>query len=482
MITITTVIPKTTSISGRGTTVFVTETTSTPSPTIIQDPTQEPPPGTHIDSNNEEGLKVWQTILIVAACLVVAMAIAAVFVVGRIKKRRQRLRQRESMNFMISGDGFASTAPGNANMGGGGGGGACESVQGSEFADSIEKSNRALIGQSMYGHAMDGRQKRLSSWFQRFKRPWSTVRNSQYYNNGSPGGLWLIEDSRENPSYEESITAAAALYPVSYQNDPASFTPPNSGMVQQYHQQYQQQQQQQQHHHPQYLPYFGTSTGLEEVFTASAMEPHVPQMIEDHYPNHMQQEDIISYTTGATMSPSFVGDNGEGGSNTRHRIPLSTTSISSPITSASWTRPSSGVDSASSPNMLRLSVSTDYVDGHGYGNFSPSQSTGRQTNQDQDSLAFTSHGESHDWTRTVVGESNDDTGNNNDGATFEDHQPVVRTAMMAVDPDQLESNAIFEHIRKDPQTLVDAPSENAENSSRSEQSTGSSSRTKQGSK
>ncbi|KAG0229391.1 hypothetical protein BGX31_006201 [Mortierella sp. GBA43] len=516
IITVTTVIPKPTTISGRGTTVFITDTTTTETPTLIPDPNQPPPPGTLIDSaQGSSGLKTWQTILIVVACLVVAMAVGAVCLVGRTKKRRQRqlrlhqqqmqqqqslgslplpgqIHHRDSWNY--GSDVFASSGVGgggnnshhqfHANGGGGGGGGggisaaaaagvgagagAGESVQGSEFADSVDRSNRTLIAPAG--------QHRLSLWFNKFMRPWQSNRSSQhstqplYGQNGSPGGLWLIEDGGRDPSYEGSVAAAAALHPVSYQNDPLASS---SSFP----------------HQHQYVGYFPPYAGMEdEIFAASAMEPSVPppqsqaqqqqqpQMSEvNHGNNHRMQDDSISLNTGAATaaSPSLMGVSVSagvgtgasavaGGSDPRYRIPPSTTS---PVTSQSLTRLSggeshmadlgaSGIESIISSPHMRLSASTDYLDSC-YGNRS-SQSQSRHLSQDQESLARNSsiHRESHDWAR-IAGMG--DHGSRRDTMLL-GQNPGERSTVVVVDPDHLETNAIYEHVRKGPQALPGASS------------------------
>ncbi|KAF9366573.1 hypothetical protein BGX34_000593 [Mortierella sp. NVP85] len=427
VITVTAVIPQTTMISGRGTTIYVTGITTKPTATIIPDPNQEPPPGTSIDSNHSGGLMTWQLILIVVACLVVAMAVGAVCLVGWIKKRRrhfqqQQLNQRESMYYMRN-DRFGSASPGNNSNHFNNSGG--ESIQGSDFTDSID---RTLITQTPVG----GKQGRLSAWFNRLV-PWSSHRNSfnhQFYpqGHGSPGGLWLIEDGRENPSYEGSVAAVAALYPVSYLNNPSS------GMV---HQQQQQQ--------PSYPPYLATPTGIEdEFFAASAMEPSgtPPQMTELHHAHNHLQEDILSLNTGvATASPSVMAGESEG--NSHYPNPPLSAPLSSSYTPRSLTHPSvggtySGDNGASvmSSNLMRLSVGTS------------SQAQSRHLSQDRDSLAMTSQRESHDWTRSSG--LSDLTGNYRDTILTE---PSAARSTIVIDPEQLESNAVFEHIRKDPQAL-----------------------------
>ncbi|KAK3829382.1 MAG: hypothetical protein J3Q66DRAFT_28905 [Benniella sp.] len=437
VITVTAVIPKTTMISGRGTTMYVTGVTTKPTATVIPDPNQEPPPGTSIDSNHGGGLKTWQLILIVVACLVVAMAVGAVCLVGWIKKRRrhfqqQQMKQRESLYHMRN-DRFGSASPGN-NSNHFNNSGSGESVQGSELTDSID---RTLIAQTPAGG-------RWSAWFNRLVRPRSSRNsfNHQFYpqGHGSPGGLWLTEDGRENPSYEGSIAAVAALYPVSYLNNPSS------GMI---HQQQPQQ--------SSYLPYLATPTGIEdEFFAASAMEPSAtpPQMTELHHAHNHLQEDILSLNTGvATASPSVMAGESEG--NSHYPNPPLSAPLSSPYTSRSLTHPSvggtyggdNGASVMSSPNLMRLSVSTS------------SQAQSRHLSQDRDSLAVTSQRESHDWTRSSG--LSDHTGNYRDTILTDPRSTLV------VDPEQLESNAVFEHIRKDPQALPGLLSPSIRSSERS---------------
>ncbi|KAF9181775.1 hypothetical protein BGZ51_005170 [Haplosporangium sp. Z 767] len=98
VVTVTTMVPKPTTISGKITTVYVPETTTSPVPTIIQDPTQEPPLGRWVEGNDRGdggGLAVWEITLTIAACVVVALAVGAAAFVGWIKQQRRRRDQLE---------------------------------------------------------------------------------------------------------------------------------------------------------------------------------------------------------------------------------------------------------------------------------------------------------------------------------------------------------------------------------------------------
>lgn len=89
IITITTPVPETTRISGSVTTVYVNRTVTTRVPTIIQDPTQEPPPPSSETQGDGSGLQTWQLTLIVVASLVVCLAIGAVALVSWIRKQKR---------------------------------------------------------------------------------------------------------------------------------------------------------------------------------------------------------------------------------------------------------------------------------------------------------------------------------------------------------------------------------------------------------
>ncbi|KFH71945.1 hypothetical protein MVEG_02239 [Podila verticillata NRRL 6337] len=90
IITVTTQVPETTRISGSVTTVYVNRTATTRVPTIIQDPTQEPPPPSSETHGDGSGLQTWQLTLIVVASLVVCLAVGAVVLVSWIRKKKLR--------------------------------------------------------------------------------------------------------------------------------------------------------------------------------------------------------------------------------------------------------------------------------------------------------------------------------------------------------------------------------------------------------
>ncbi|KAG0017494.1 hypothetical protein BGZ81_010721 [Podila clonocystis] len=90
IITIATQVPQTTRISGSITTVWVNTTITTRKPTMVRDPTQEPPPPSSETHGDASGLQTWQLILIVVAALVVCLAVGAVALVGWIRKHKRR--------------------------------------------------------------------------------------------------------------------------------------------------------------------------------------------------------------------------------------------------------------------------------------------------------------------------------------------------------------------------------------------------------
>ncbi|KAF9345530.1 hypothetical protein BGX34_004671, partial [Mortierella sp. NVP85] len=87
VITITTLIPQTTVISGTVVTIYSTKVTTTRVPTVIPDPNQ-PPPASYIFTG-EHGLKPWHISLIIVAALVLISACAAVFVVAWMRRRKK---------------------------------------------------------------------------------------------------------------------------------------------------------------------------------------------------------------------------------------------------------------------------------------------------------------------------------------------------------------------------------------------------------
>ncbi|KAF8953400.1 hypothetical protein BGZ46_003215 [Entomortierella lignicola] len=390
IITVTTIVPKTTIISGAGTTIYITETTTTPTPTVIPDPNQEPPP-TLIDSNNGNGksLQTWQIILIVVACLVVGIAIGAVILVGHIKRKRREMRFRRDSD--LFGDGLGVVGDGN----------------GSEPTTSGgTKSTRTLIAPDAVGeHA------RWSNFF-KFKKPWDSLGGyhgaSQRHsgasgttavgggvggiggNNGTnasgtlgPGGLWLMEENQGHYQ-DEAVIAAAAMYPVSYQND----------------------------------FYAGLGDGL------------TPDMAEIRHAHYQQQEQDQRPTSSA-MYPAISAQY----SPTRLSPSLSNQERS--ISRASNVSSGGGGNIAPSPSpgllqpLLEERLSDiDYIDGQGFGQTQKSQS--QRESLETDLLTVSSRPESR--VADNQGESN-------------------RRAPVTVDPAQLESNALFEHVRASPQAI-----------------------------
>ncbi|KAF8930739.1 hypothetical protein BGZ58_008068 [Dissophora ornata] len=385
-VTVTTVVPKTTVVSGRGTTIYVTETTTTPTQTVIPDPNQAQP-GTYLDTNNSgDGMKTWQITLIIVACLVVSMAVGAVCLVGWLKKRR-RNRDRESMYS----DGFGTI------------GGRGESVLGSEFTESGRKSNRTLVAPAVAG-GDGGGQGRWSAMF-RFRRPWDSL--GVYHNAQRPegtGGHWLMEDGN-NTSYEGSVVAAA-MYPVSYQNDPSAPS-----------------------------PYGGIA---EEPFMVATGQPMV-EVRHAHHQDQLQNAAVASSRASPVLTHPSNNDSAS-----------ATTAPSSPCLLQPFIED-------------RLSTeSSGYADGNSMG-FSR-QASQRQSHDIE--LLSDPQRESHDWTSAAgsrMGSARETMnipvrGHISVSGSEGGEQSTNRTTIV-VDPDQLEANAIFEHFRKGPQALPISSSE-----------------------
>ncbi|KAF9325593.1 hypothetical protein BG006_010947, partial [Podila minutissima] len=91
VITITTVVPHTTMISGTVTTVFETLTTTTQILTAIPDPHQSPPPSGPAQNwpRRDRHLQTWQIITIVIAVLALFSACASVVLLGWMRKKRK---------------------------------------------------------------------------------------------------------------------------------------------------------------------------------------------------------------------------------------------------------------------------------------------------------------------------------------------------------------------------------------------------------
>ncbi|KAG0284160.1 hypothetical protein BGZ96_011474 [Linnemannia gamsii] len=375
---------------------------------MIQDPNQ-PPPGTETDASGK-GLQTWQITLIIVATLILMGAVGAVVLVGRIKRQKQK---RDTM--LSSGDGL-------------------ESAFGSEMGESRGgRSNRTLIVGGKQKHYLSGDssgdpisaaagpairtggggwRERLSAW-----RPWddhgSYHHQQQHpggldYNQGQGqgGGLWLMDEP--DPHYDRSTAAAgvaAAMRPLSYDAS-AGLSGPGDTIVGEggedpyYYGNY---------------PYNSTQPQdryydqEEPAFAASAMATATRGAAGTIHP----MDDI---TTGVQRGPSSV------------------TTAATAMTSRSQQRqlqeqPSRGsVIGQTSPSLVhleRLSAEegSDYIDSHGL------------------------HRQSQDWTLSSVTSTGAGIGTGGGGAAIED-----RT--LRVDPDQLESHAIFELFRKAPQAIL----------------------------
>ncbi|KAF9191728.1 hypothetical protein BGZ51_006784 [Haplosporangium sp. Z 767] len=96
-VTVTTMIPQPTIISGSVTTVYSLRTTTYMMPTIIPDPSQPPPPTIYAYPSNQDhrGLQTWQLTLIIVAALVMLSACTSVFLVGWIREQRREKREEE---------------------------------------------------------------------------------------------------------------------------------------------------------------------------------------------------------------------------------------------------------------------------------------------------------------------------------------------------------------------------------------------------
>jgi hypothetical protein len=93
VVTITTLVPHTTIISGSVTTVYIPETTTSLQPTLIPDPHQPPPPPASTTSRN--GVHPWQVGLVVALVLILLAICLAAVILAWFRRRRQELRDQE---------------------------------------------------------------------------------------------------------------------------------------------------------------------------------------------------------------------------------------------------------------------------------------------------------------------------------------------------------------------------------------------------
>ncbi|KAG9069201.1 hypothetical protein KI688_010098 [Linnemannia hyalina] len=413
IVTVTTIVPETTIISGKGTTIYITRSTTSPVPTIIQDPTQEPAT-TQIDSSAKGGLQTWQITLIVVATLVIMGAVGAAVLVGRIKRERKK---RDSMLF--------SDKP--------------ESVLGSEMGESGGgRSNRTLVvgGQQKHYHpgqngGGSGWRERLSAW-----RPWdshgSYHQQQQYpggleYNQGTGqgggGGLWLMDES--DPNYDRSAAVAsvdAAMRPVSYDTNGR-------------------------------LSGVGDTIVGEEDPHYYGSYPYTAQAQGRHYD---QDEATPATATAMVAAPRGVVGTlnplDDLANSSVQRGPSSVGTAATAMTSRSQqghlqqqsSRGSlTGRISPSIGRLERLSTEegSDYVDSHGL------------------------HRQSQDWTLSSVTSAGAGVGASTGTGAIEDRTSI------RVDPDQLESHAIYELVRNAPQAILGTSPPKAQDSVRGESPT-----------
>ncbi|KAF9899287.1 hypothetical protein BX616_003124 [Lobosporangium transversale] len=455
VVTITTVVPKTTVISGRGTTIYITETTTTSVPTTIPDPNQEPPPGTLLDPNNGRGtgLKTWQITLIIVACLVVGIAVGAVVLVGWIKKRRRR-KEMMQRNNIFDPDGLS----GSGGRGGGSAGGG-ESVLESEYTDNGGKSNRALVTSAVPGGFAQtkgtgtgrngGWRGRWNDMF-KFRRSWGSQGFSQRQPGGldqelgvgasggvGPSGLWLMEDNYHDLGYEGPAAVAAAMNPVSYQNDHSAA---GAGAV----------------HHLNEASYSSDGSGA-YFATAGAASGQGPDMAEVRHAHYLRQQDRLGNPDVTDRSPGVMYS---------ALLPVSSPARISPllVQQGHIHSPDSGsrvggTPSPSSPdsNTLQqehLSQNSDYVDGYGFG-----QRQSQQPSIDHELLSVGSSCRvSHDGSMAIRGHTRGDSGTESGRS---DTVGDGNRTTIYVDPEQLESNAISEYVRKGPQALPKSASQEA---------------------
>ncbi|KAF9550654.1 hypothetical protein EC957_011969 [Mortierella hygrophila] len=412
IVTVTTVVPETTIISGRGTTIYITRSTTSPMPTIIQDPTQEPA-ATQIDSSAKGGLQTWQITLIVVATLVIMGAVGAAVLVGKIKRERKK---RDTMLFLDK----------------------PESVLGSEMGESGGgRSNRTLVVGGQHNHYHSGQNGGGSGWRERLSawRPWDShgsyhqqqqhpggLEYNQGTGQGGGGGLWLMDES--DPNYDRSAAVAgvdAAMRPVSYDTNVRLSGVGDTFVGEE-----------DPHHYGNY-PYTAQAQGRyydqeEAPATASAMVA-APRGAAgtlnplDDLAHPSVQRGPSSVTTAATAMTS--------GSQQRH------------LQQQSSRGSLSGRISPSVGQLERLSTEegSDYVDSHGL------------------------HRQSQDWTLSSVTSAGAGIGVSTGTGAIEDRTSI------RVDPDQLESHALFELVRKAPQAILGTSPPKAQESARVESPT-----------
>ncbi|KAF9938113.1 hypothetical protein BGZ67_000552 [Mortierella alpina] len=224
IITVKTVVPKPTMISGSATTLFIPITTTIETPTVVRDPNQ-PPPGVVSNTNEKKPMPPWQVMLIVVACLIVAAAGSAVLLVGRIKKRRRERDAQQHFKFQEQ-----QQHPHQKEVMFGIGRGDESVVESSVTDASGAMSNRTLIspaegGQGRVYDTGGASAEGLRGWIDRFRSwtPWDSHR--AYHEparlpgggHGPPGRLWLMDEDSELGA-NDYMFAAAAMRPVSYQN------------------------------------------------------------------------------------------------------------------------------------------------------------------------------------------------------------------------------------------------------------------------
>ncbi|KAF9434701.1 hypothetical protein BGZ76_007568 [Entomortierella beljakovae] len=116
VVTISTVVPQTTVVSGRSTTIYSTEYSTTITPTVIPD-TYYPFPSTY------HGLRIWQTVLIVVALLALIFICSTICLIGWIRRRRKKEKENEAVVMPWDTPNSASVIVGSLRGGVGGGGG-----------------------------------------------------------------------------------------------------------------------------------------------------------------------------------------------------------------------------------------------------------------------------------------------------------------------------------------------------------------------
>ncbi|KAF9965515.1 hypothetical protein BGZ70_004683 [Mortierella alpina] len=228
IVTIQTLVPRPTMISGSATTIFIPWTTTFETPTVIPDPHQ-PPPGGVTNANDKKTMPPWQVMLIVAACLIVAAAGSAVLLIGRIKKRQRERDAQQHFKFQEQQHPHQKEVMFGIGR-------ADESVTESSVTDaSGAMSNRTLISPAEGGgvgevggggvyDAGGAREGRLRGWMDRFWSwaPWDGHRayhgpaHPPGLGHGAAGRLWLMDEDAELGAQDHTF---ADMRPVSYRNE-----------------------------------------------------------------------------------------------------------------------------------------------------------------------------------------------------------------------------------------------------------------------